>query len=92
MENGEEKKEIVKGKVENWKWKGKKYENEERTFFFSLLLLLFACHFLKPLKFVLSVPKWKFLPGKSISCWEKIRKSDFAAPPRKKYSSHTTAY
>ena len=28
---------IVKGKVENWKWKKGKFENEERTFFFFSL-------------------------------------------------------
>ena len=36
-----------------------KMSNEQRTFFF--------CHFLKPLKFVWVVPKWKFLWGKN---WE----------------------
>ena len=54
--------EIVKGKVE-------KLQNEERTppFFF----FFFASHFSKPLKFVLGLPKWNFLPGKSISHLEK---------------------
>ena len=28
VENGEEKKELEKGKVENWKWKEEKLENE----------------------------------------------------------------
>ena len=45
---------IVKGEEE-----GKRYENEQRTFFF------FACHFLKPLKFVWGVPNWKFLRWKN---------------------------
>ena len=47
---------IVKEKVENWKWKVEKLQNEERTFFSS--------HFSKPLKFVLGLPKWKFSTGK----------------------------
>ena len=53
-----ERREIVKGKVENWK--------------------CFAFHFWKPLKFVWGLPKWKFLPAKSILHWEEIMKSDFA--------------
>ena len=40
-----------------------------------LWILLSHCnpsgHFLKPLKSVLGLPKWKFLLGKSISCREK---------------------
>ena len=60
----------VKRKVENWKWKEGKLQNEERTFF--------AFHFSKRLKFVLGVPNGNFLPGKSISRREKIRKNDFA--------------
>ena len=44
------------------------YENERRIFF-SLFLFLFiylfiAFHFLKPLKFVWGVPKWKISTGK----------------------------
>ena len=41
-------------------------EGGRRPFF------LFAFHCLKPLKFVLGLPKWKFLLGKSISCQEKM--------------------
>ena len=37
------------------------------VFFF----FFFALHFLKPLKFVLGLPKWKFLLEKGISHWEK---------------------
>ena len=63
---------IKKRKVENWKWKGGKLQNEERTFLLLLLfLLLFFCffvffvfHFSKPLKFVLGLPKWEFSTGK----------------------------
>ena len=32
-ENGEEKRKIEKGKVENWKWQEEKLKNAERTFF-----------------------------------------------------------
>ena len=59
------------GEEENLKWMGKgmkgmdgeRYEKKQRTFsfFFSFF---FACHFLKPLKFVWGVPKWKFLRKK----------------------------
>ena len=38
----------------------KKYENGQRTFFFVF-------HFLKQLKSVLGIQKWKFSVGKSIS-------------------------
>ena len=44
---------LVKGKVENLKWKEEKLQNEERTFFF----FFFASHFSKPQKFVLGLPK-----------------------------------
>ena len=40
----------MKGKVENVKRRGKKYGNDERTFFFFF-------NFLKRLKFVLGIPK-----------------------------------
>ena len=49
------KSEIVKGKGGKlWKWKVEKLWNEERTFFF---FFFFACHFSKPLKFVLGSTK-----------------------------------
>ena len=52
-ENGEEN----EGKIEeNLKLKGERYEMSRGLSFF-----FFACHFLKPLKFVWGVPKWKFL-------------------------------
>ena len=53
---------IDKRKVENCKWKEKKLQNEERTFFF-----------VKPLKVVLGLPKWEFSTG-----GKKFRKNDFA--------------
>ena len=50
-----------------------RYENEQRTyfsFFFSFKkTFFFACHFLKPLKFVWGVPTWKF-PREKIGKWE----------------------
>ena len=53
--NGKVENKIVKGEEENLQWKeGGKYEMNREPFFF------FACHFLKPLKFVWGVPKWKF--------------------------------
>ena len=41
-ENGEEKKEIEKGKVENWKWKGKSYKMRRGLFLF-FFCFLFCC-------------------------------------------------
>ena len=84
VENGEEKKKkkrnIVKGEVENLKWKEEKMENEERTFF----------HFSKPLKFVLGLPKWKFSTVKKhFTPGKKIRKNDFA--PSEKFSCYAPA-
>ena len=65
---------IKKGKVENWKWKEEKLQNEERTSF----------HFSKPLKFVLGLPKSEFSTGeKSISCREKIHDKWLCPPPLK---------
>ena len=65
----------VKGKVENLNGRWKSYNMRRGPFclffsflFFSFLffffLLLFACHFSKPRKFVLGLPKWKFSTGK----------------------------
>ena len=50
--------EIAKGEEDLLKWNGERYM---KTFFF---FFFFACHFLKALKFVRRVPKWKFLPKK----------------------------
>ena len=51
---------------------------EERTSFF------FFCHFSKPLKFVLGLPKWKFSTGKKhFTPEKKIRKNEFA--PQKNF-------
>ena len=63
--NGEEKKENLKGK----KWKienrrGKVWKWAEDLLFY--LFIYFACHFLKPLKFVWGLPEWTILPGKII--------------------------
>ena len=49
MENKRRK--IVKGKLENWKWKVEKLQNEERTFFFFfvfcfLFYFVLFCFFL----------------------------------------------
>ena len=41
-ENGAIKEEIQKGKVENRKWKEEKLQNEERTFFFCFVFVLFC--------------------------------------------------
>ena len=46
---------IVKGEEENLKWKGERYENEQRTFFFFFCLSLF-----ETTEICLGVPKWKF--------------------------------
>ena len=70
--------------VENLNWKGKRYENEHRTFFFFFFFSLFPCHFLKPLKFVWGLPKWTIFTVKNhISHWEKI-----IFVPSEKYSSY----
>ena len=58
--------EIVKGRRTTENMERERYENEQRTFFFFFL----ACHFLKPVKFVWDVPKWKCLRGKKIGKWE----------------------
>ena len=71
--NREERKKIVKGKVENWKWKEGKVPNWGEDFFF-----FFAFHFSKRWKFVSGVPKWKFSTGKKNFTRKKIRKKDFA--------------
>ena len=81
------------GKIEGKKKKKgngeEKKENCEvrkgrRDFFF-----LFALHFLKPLKFVWGVPKWKiFYREKAYFPPGKIGKSDFAAS--EKYSSYAS--
>ena len=75
---------IVKGKVENWKWKEEKDPKWGEDLFYSpfflffcfLFFVFFAFHFSKWLKFVLSVPKWKFstskkhfTPGKNQEKW-----------------------
>ena len=66
--------------VKIWKWKGKRYENEQRTFFF------FPPHFLKSPKFVWGLPEWTIFTGKNhISRRQKIGKTEFA--PSEKYSS-----
>ena len=53
-ENGEGKE--GKGKIveENLKLKGERYENDQQRIFF---FFFFACHFLRPLKFVWGVQK-----------------------------------
>ena len=77
---------IVKGRWEIKNERGGRSMKMSRGLFF-----FFALHFLKPLKFVWGVPKWKISTGKKhISCREKhisrrekIGKSDFAPPPKK---------
>ena len=71
---------IEKGEVENWKWKDEKLQNEDKTFFtFQNDWNLFWVY-----------QNGNFLPGKSISRREKIRKNAF--PPSEKYSSYTPEY
>ena len=57
-ENGEEKKRNCERSRRKPKMIGERYENERRTFPPPL-----SCHYLKSLKFVWGVPKWKFLRG-----------------------------
>ena len=75
MENGEEKKENLKGKGGQLKIKGEKVWK----WFFSS-----SCHLLKPLK----IENGQFLPGKSYFTPGKLGKTDFA--PSEKYSSYAT--
>ena len=74
---------IEKGKVENWKWKEEKLQNEERTFSFSFFLFFFLSFFFFLFFFLfffffafIFENHWNlfwiyqnrnFLPGKSIS-------------------------
>ena len=68
---------FLKGKVENWKWKVEKLQNEE-----SSPPLFF--HLSKPLKFVLGLPKWKFSTGKKhFTPGEKSGK--MTLPPQKNF-------
>ena len=72
---------IVKGKVENWKRKVEKLQNEERTFFF---LFFFASHFSKPLKLVLGLQKWKFSTRKK-HFMPGIKSGKMTLPPQKNF-------
>ena len=88
----QEKRRKEKGNMEKKRRKilnirGKRMKSSRGHFF---LFFFFSFHFLKSLKFVLGLPKWKFLLGKSISRREKIVKSDFALS--EKYSSYTTGH
>ena len=66
-----------------WKGRGEKLKMEGKK------VWKFACHFLKPLKFVWGLPKWTIFNRKNhISRWEKIGKIDFV--PSEKYSSYYT--
>ena len=70
------------GKVENWKWKEEKLQNEERTSppppppLFKTTEICFG-----------STKIGIFYPEKAFHAGKKIRKNDFA--PSKKYSSCT---
>ena len=77
---------IVKGKVENWKWKWEKLLTELKeffAFFFFFFFFFFAFHFWKRRKwrkYVLGLPKWEFSTGKkNIS-----RREKWLCPLRKK--------
>ena len=50
---------IENGRVERWK-----SCKMRRGPFFFFFFFFFACHFSKPLRFVLGLPKWKFYTGK----------------------------
>ena len=77
------------GKLYKWRWKiengrGKKYANEQRTFS--------AFHFLKQLKFVLGLPKWKFSTGKKCFTPAGKNQEKWLCPLWKKYSCYATAF
>ena len=87
-ENGEKRRKIEKGKVEIWKCMEEKLQNEGRTFFFFLPFFFFLLFTFKNHWNLFWVNQnGNFLPGKSISCQEKIRKNDFA--PSEQFSCYT---
>ena len=52
--------------VENWKWKGNNYENEQMTFFFFFFFFFFCFSLFETNEnLFLGLPKWTFLLGKS---------------------------
>ena len=74
------------GKVENWKWKGEKLQNEERTFSF-FCFATFQNHW----NLFWVYPNGNFLLGKTFHAWKKeIKKNDFA--PSEKYSSYPSSH
>ena len=73
---------IVKGEVENWKWKEGKVPKWGEDFCF-----FFLSTFKKRQKFVLGLPKWKFSTGKKrFTPGKKSGKNDFA--PSEKFSCY----
>ena len=71
---------VNNGKVENWKWKVGKLQNEERIFFFFFLLVTFQNH--SNLFWVYQ--NGNFLPGISISHQEK-KSGKMTLPPQKNF-------
>ena len=76
---------IVKGKVENWKWKVEKLQNEERTFFF--FFLAFQNHY----NLFWVYQNENFLLGKSISRREKNQEK-LLCPLRKIFPLNAPAH
>ena len=65
---------ILKGKMENWKWKVEKLQNEEKTFSFFIFLSLF-----KTIKICFRSTKAEILyREKAFHAGKKIRKNYFA--------------
>ena len=76
--NGQERRKIVKSKVENWKWKGKKvWKQAEDFFFFFFLLFTFGNHW----NLFEVYQNGNFCREKSFHAAGKNQESDFAPPP-----------
>ena len=74
---------IVKGKVENWKWKVEKLKNEKKKwgedFFFCFVFVFCFPLFKKTTKISFGSTKMEiFYREKVFHAWKKIRKNDFA--------------
>ena len=88
-------KENQKGKVWNGTGGGGKLKKKMMGglsfffFFFFFFLFTFFFHFLKPLKFVLGLPKWEFSTGKKHFTPGKIS-GKMTLPPSEKHSSYAS--
>ena len=81
---------IVKGKVENWKWKVEKLQNEERTFFF-FFFFFFCFSLFKTTKISFGSTKMDiFYRENAFHAVKKIRKNEFA--PSEKFFCYAPVF